>query len=390
MIKPMHDHLNIMNEKLLNLGFCGSYRPFGQDVLFLLKKEEVQTTDVAEKERLIQSGVHYSKMISPESAPSEEHLKHYKQALEIGSIQLANDVQKLGNSLMERFADQPIVLVSLIRAGVPLGVLLKKHISKTQPCYHYGVSIIRGRGIDHAALSAIIKEHGAKNLVFVDGWIGKGAISKELTQSVQSYPDLFDKGWDIPRLVALSDLGGGAWLTANFKDWLIPSGLLGSVISGLVSRSLLLNEVDEEVAKNDCYNSDLWHRCAYFDHLKEHDKSIDFIDAIFDLMQKKPIDEKAICCNIGREKQALSCANTIQWIAKEYGVDNVNLIKPSIAEATRAVLRRVPERILVNDPTDPNVQLLLHFASENNVPVDVLADKIGSYKAVTIIKKIKS
>lgn len=384
-------NLLMINEKLLNLGFSGSYRPYGQDVVFLLKKDNIKPTDVAEKERLIQSGeVHYSQMFSAENAPSAEHLKHYNQALKIGASQLAIDVQKLGNSLKKRFADQHIVLVSLIRAGVPLGVMLKRYISKSQPCYHYGVSIIRDRGIDHGALNAIISEHGAKNIVFVDGWIGKGAISKELADSVKNHPELFDDGWNIPRLVALSDLGGGAWLTANFKDWLIPSGVLGSVVSGLTSRSLLTHPVDEETVRKDCFNTDLWHRCVIFDELKEHDLSIEFVDLILENVRQNPTEEMAICCNTGREKQAEKCLKTIQWIANEYCVENINLIKPSIAEATRAVLRRVPERILVKDINDPNVQLLLHFAEENNVNVDVLGEKLGSYQAVTIIKKLSS
>jgi hypothetical protein len=94
-----------------------------------------------------------------------------------------------------------VILVSLVRAGVPLGVLLKHQLEKTQPCFHYGISIIRDRGLDLAALNAIIRQHGADNIVFVDGWTGKGAICRQLTQSLSSYPELFDDGWEIPRLV---------------------------------------------------------------------------------------------------------------------------------------------------------------------------------------------
>lgn len=70
---------------------------------------------------------------------------------------------------MQRFPKQEIVLVSLVRAGVPLGVLLKHYLEKHQSCYHYGISIIRDRGVDFAALQAIIEQHGAENIVFVDG-----------------------------------------------------------------------------------------------------------------------------------------------------------------------------------------------------------------------------
>ena len=68
---------------------------------------------------------------------------------------------------------------------------------------------------------------------------------------------------------------------------------------------------------------------------------------------------------------------------------NINHIKPSKAEATRAVLRQKKEKILIRDPSNPHVQLLLHFAQERNIAVDILGAKLGSYHAVTLIKKVE-
>lgn len=377
-----------MNTALAAIGFHGSYRP--KDIVFLLNVDQIKPIDVQEKERLIQSGkAHYSQMISAESVPSDQHLKHYNEALNIGSERMANDIQKLGNTLINRFKDEPVILVSLVRAGVPVGVLLKHHISQFQPCFHYGISIIRDRGIDHSALSAIIKEHGAKNIVFVDGWTGKGAISKELTATLKDYPELFDEGWEIPRLVTLADLGGCTWLSASCEDWLIPSGILGSVISGLTSRSILLEDVEIETAKADCLNTDLWHKCIIYNNLADHDISVKFVDHILAVMQDNHTTECISWSNEIREQQQRYCQETIQWISKTYDIQNINHIKPSIAEATRAVLRRVPERILVRNTTDKNVQLILHFAKEHDVPVDILGDKLGPYQAVTLIKRVK-
>lgn len=377
-----------MNTALASIGFHGSYRP--QDVVFLLNVDKIKPTDVQEKESLIQSGlVHYSQMISAESKPSIEHLKHYNEALEIGSERMATDIQMIGNSLIHRFKDQPVILVSLVRAGVPVGVLLKHYIGQSQPCFHYGISIIRDRGIDHSALTAIIQEHGAKNIVFVDGWTGKGAIGKELTSTLKDYPDLFDEGWDIPRLVTLADLGGCSWLSASCDDWLIPSGILGSVISGLTSRSILLDDVDLNAAVSDCMNTKLWHKCIIYNELAEYDLSVNFIEHILSFIKSKPTDQCATWTNKIRLQQKEICTDTIKWISDTYKVENINHIKPSIAEATRAVLRRVPERILVRNVADENVKLILHFAKEHNVPVDILGEKLGPYQAVTLIKWLK-
>ena len=58
-------------------------------------------------------------MISVEQPPSDEQMRHFHYAFEQGADRLASDVQKIANSLRKRFKEQPIILVSLVRAGVP-------------------------------------------------------------------------------------------------------------------------------------------------------------------------------------------------------------------------------------------------------------------------------
>lgn len=369
------------------LGFSGSYQK--DDVCFLLQKMQIKPTSVEDKEQLIQSGKkHYSQMISQEKAPTPEHLAHYKEAMALCAGRMAHEVQLLGNALLQRFKQQPIVLVSLVRAGVPLGVLLKKHIEQSQPCFHYGISIIRDRGIDYAALEYIIQKHGAKSVVFVDGWTGKGAISRELTQSLQAYPELFEPNDPLPRLVALTDLGGCAWLAASADDWLIPSGILGSVVSGLISRSILLDDIAPEIAKQHAHDSNYWHGCIEYTDLQSHDLSQQFIADIWQSITQNPTQDYATWSPQQRQAQQQNCQTTISYLSQHYQIDNLNRIKPSVAEATRAVLRRVPERILLKNADDINTRLLRHFAEQNQVSVEILGDALGPYEAVTIIKKI--
>lgn len=380
--------LHVLNQRLADIGFHGSYR--AEDVTFLMKVSEIKPTPIAEKEYLIQSGkMHYSQMISVEEPPTEAQLAHFNHAFEHGAVRLAIEVQKLGNALMQRFQQQPIVLVSLVRAGVPLGVLLKHHISNSQDCYHYGISIIRDRGIDFGALQAIMEQHGAENIVFVDGWTGKGAICKQLTESLQHLPALFDPGWKIPRLVTLSDLAGYSWLSASCDDWLIPFGILGSVVSGLTSRTILEDSIELSTAQKYCYDSNYWHNCLIYTHLAANDISVEFTQKILALMAVHCTSESVAWSNTIRLEQQKQCEEAIDWISNHYQIQNINRIKPSIAEATRAVLRRVPERILLRDQHNPHVQLLLHFAQEKNIPVDISGSKLGPYHAVTLIKKVE-
>lgn len=371
-------------------GFHGSYRP--EDVTFLLRLSQLQAIDVAEKEYLIQSKAkHYSEMIGHEIAPSREHLQYFSYALDHGMQRLSDEVQALAQALRLRFsADQPIILVSLVRAGVPLGVLLKHQLSQTHRCFHYAISIIRDRGIDHASLNAIIHRHGAQSIVFVDGWTGKGAICQELTDSVKHHPDLFDQGWSIPRLVTLADLGGYAWLTASAEDWLIPFGMLGAVISGLTSRSIL--QAEPEIIHTERLQHERpedWHQCILYPHLQPYDQSVLFVDKVLQYIQQNPAPQQlAQWSNTQRLQQQQHCKTALNWVAQTYAVDDLNRIKPGIAEATRAVLRRVPERILVQDLKHPDLQLILHFAQQHAVTVEI-SEQLGPYLAITLIKKLE-
>ena len=81
--------------------------------------------------------------------------------------------------------------------------------------------------------------------------------------------------------------------------------------------------------------------------------------------------------------------NVVSSLAKKYDISNINRIKPGIAEATRAVLRRVPDHVLVREITDPDVALLVYLAQEKNIAVIEAGQALGQYRAVTIIKKVK-
>lgn len=352
----------------------GSYRP--EDIHFLLRQVELQPTEVEEKERLIQSGKkHYSEMISLEQPPSDEHLALFNRALTLNAERMAKEVQSLALTLIDKLADKPIILVSLIRAGVPLGVLLKRTLNTLNiKCYHYGISIIRDRGIDTTALNAIIQAHGADNIVFVDGWTGKGAISTELETSLAKEAAFTAK----PKLVVLADPCGRAWLAASAEDWIIPSGILGATISGLISRSIWPT-------------TEGLHSCIEYQYLKENDLSQEFIHKIeTEIAQLNPTQVASIEPWTQEEKRELQqqAEEIINKLAAQYQVDNLNRIKPGIAEATRAVMRRVPEQVLVRDKQDADVELLINLAEQAKVQVKEVGNAIGHYRAITIIKKI--
>src|SRR5262249_15380076 len=148
--------------------FSGSYDP--DDVTFLLKRVRLEPTPVAEKERLIQSGRrHYSEMISAEQLPSPAYLRVFHDALQTQEARFARHVLALAVRVAAVPPDD-ITLVSLARAGTPVGVLLTRILRRRlrRTVRHYSISIIRDRGIDETALRFILRRHATESIVFVD------------------------------------------------------------------------------------------------------------------------------------------------------------------------------------------------------------------------------
>ena len=151
-----------------------------EDVVILLQdvKGRVPVLDTEEREKLNQSGVHYSEMLPLEYRPTEKYMEIYQESLDTLSSETANAIELLCEKLIAK-KGKDIVIVSLARAGTPVGILAKRYI-KFKWGYdvpHYSISIIRGKGIDMAAMNYIVDKHGVNGVQFLDGWVGKGAIN---------------------------------------------------------------------------------------------------------------------------------------------------------------------------------------------------------------------
>lgn len=358
----------------------GSYEP--HDVRFLLTRVRLEATDVAEKERLIQTGVaHYSEMISEEKRPDRRYLELFEQACVLGVPRLARDLRSLSAQIVGlvrsgRLAER-VTLCSLVRAGAPYGVLLRRDLERAGiDVSHFGVSIIRDRGLDAAAMCRILAERPADGIVFVDGWTGKGAIASELDRSWQALA-----GRD-PLLAVIADPCGRAELCASREDWLIPSGILGGNVSGLISRSILRPDLTGPAG---------FHGYVPLDHMRDLDLSRTFVDRVDEELTRLPgavpPDPDASPERAPTFRDTADRA--IIRIVERFGIVNRNRIKPGIAEATRAVLRRKPERVLVRSGAgDPDLSALLHLCARDDVPVIEAPELTGPYRAVTLIRNV--
>ena len=143
-----------------------------KDVTILLKDITglVEPLPTKERERLIQSGVHYSEMLPLEYEPSEKYLKAYYDALSRYAEITAKAVGSVSEKIYSGKGNN-ITLVSLARAGTPVGILIKRFLEAKYKSSvpHYTISIIRGKGIDKNAVNYILERHSPESIQFVDG-----------------------------------------------------------------------------------------------------------------------------------------------------------------------------------------------------------------------------
>lgn len=338
------------------------------DVILLLKDitglVEPQPTEVREK--LIQSGRHYCEMLPIEYVPTEKYMEAYREALKSYSKPTAMAIGKLADKVIAK-KGRNVVLVSLARAGIPIGILLKRYIKKKYDLdvLHYSISIIRGKGIDENAMKYLLSRHKAEELLFVDGWIGKGAILNELKKDIAKYENVS------PDIAVVADPANVTELCGTHDDILIPSACLNCTVSGLISRTFLRDDI---IGKDD------FHGAVYYGELKDSDLSYDFIDSIESEFEiNSEIDEKII---------SGSGIEEVRKIADEFQIQDINLIKPGIGETTRVLLRRVPWKILINSSFegDESLKHIIRLAEEKRVAVEYYP--LIHYRACGIIKKM--
>lgn len=360
----------------------GSYAE--QDVKFLLRNishlQVEQSTE--EREQKIQSGVaHYSEMLPEEFHPSEQYMNLYNEMLEKYARKIAKSVSLVSEKIVKVRGTEDFVLVSLARAGTPIGILIKRYLqfAYSIDIPHYSVSIIRGRGIDETALHYIAEHHPTSTVQFIDGWTGKGAITKELERSIEKWNSYGIKSYDA-NLAVLADPGHCVQLYGTREDFLIPSACLNSTVSGLISRTVLNEAI---LAEDD------FHGAKYYTHLSDVDVSNAFIDTICAHFKEALViaaqqDVRQLIDDTTPSWQGLISVEAIQ---KQFAIQHQNHIKPGIGETTRVLLRRVPWKILVNPSAEENLSHIYLLAKERGVPIEHYSNM--TYSCCGLIKELR-
>jgi hypothetical protein len=369
----------------MDTNFHGSYN--ADDVTFLLTPIKV-TKEQHFGYRSINNPKDDPEAWASEYSMSSLYMFMVRDAISRNAERVAMDTLRLAAGINNKVTGE-IVVVSLVRAGTPIGVLVHRALKMMgRESYHYSISATRKRGSDPSALDFILTRHKAESIVFIDGWTGKGYIAGELYESVAGYNRTRGVNID-PTLHVLADLAGAAGLASTSDDYLIPSAMLRATICGLISASMLDSDAAEGSSPDCCY---------YFESLEEHDMSQFYVDAIFEQMKAKAAFINLLTQSVPGLEFKFNPVNPlakrisdafVDDIVAKYTLSSRNQVKPGICEANRALLTRSAARMTlllgkVEDGHGHEVLNLHYLASWKSIHIQ--EDVQMPYHAAVIIR----
>lgn len=120
-----------------------------------------------------------------------------------------------------------------------------------------------------------------------------------------------------------------------------------------------------------------FHGAVRYDKLKEIDVTNHFLNTIeahFRIYQE-----------IKPEQQSDSCVKELlEKIRNDFPVADINKVKLSIGESSRALIRRKPYKLLIKNIENPHLAFVLHLAKIKNVEICIYDTM--DYECITLLK----
>lgn len=224
------------------------------------------------------------------------------------------------------------VFVSIVRAALPTGILLKRYLKKyfNADVPHYAVSL--ENGLDHVAMQYIFNKHPNAKIIFVDGWCGKGTVKKKLEASCP---------WFRPQLALLVDYLGVADWCGTHNDVSVCYAPLNAVATGLIGRPVPSDSTQFDYSK-------------YLEELQG-----DVSEVILDEVEKHFSAD-------GRVVESFPIR--VAFGETNFPLDRLNV---GINEVYRALLRRELETVYVACYHDFQARQIIELARVRGIPVEV-------------------
>lgn len=339
-----------------------SYLP--HQVTCLLSRYEGPVLDLETKEVHLREGAYYGDLLSWEALPDPAYLAIFDRQNATLAARLAPWVIRLADQIhAARPGHAHLALASIARAGTPIGVVLADVLRQRhgRRVTHYSVSAIHKYGLDRFALRHMLDRHAPGALVFLDGWVSQGRITRTLQESLVDRPDID------ATLFCLSDPSGIQDATATREDILLPSAVLNAAVSGLLSRTV--------------QNPEGFHACLYYADHAPVDRTQAFIDTLLAAVARCPGPDTTPIPERTRQRAAAR-AQLDAWCAQHETTPDDT--KAGLGEVSRSLLRRSPRRVQVDPSAVPEAEHLFHLAHVRQVPIEVVPLR-GPYRAFSAL-----
>lgn len=324
------------------------------DCIFLLQdmKRLISPVTQTQKKELMRSGKKSYEMIPYEYKVDPVSESTFLRLVEENCIDTAKYIGILAESIYEvKGAD--VVLVSLARGGIPVGVLCRRYLKKMYniDVPHYAISLIRNEGIDTAALCYIEERYPNGKIQFIDGWTGMGFISSQLEKYVTKYNFHYGRCVD-SSLGVLVDSSRICRFCGTREDVVFPCCCLNATVCGMISSIYYDKTVVER---------ELFHGAIQWGNEIGMDYSAFFVDRVSArFIKQKP------CFVPFEENYASRC---LALLKSDFNMTNSKNIKFGIGESTRAIIRYELKALLIKNALNTNLQFILELAVKRNIKV---------------------
>jgi hypothetical protein len=147
--------------------------------------------------------------------------------------------------------------------------------------------------------------------------------------------------------------------------------------------------VSRTVLNAEVVGADDFHACVYYRELEPYDVSRRFVDDLSAAVERALADPTVTPIEwdtARRTRLATISQRFVNACLVRYRLGDRNRVKPGIGEASRALLRRLPERLIVREPGAVDVGHLQHLAAARQLTVE--HDPDLPYRAAAIIQTL--
>ena len=341
---------------------------------------EVPTED---REELIQGGRHYAEMLPVEYQPDAAYTALFDKALAGSAARLAEAVGLVGDLVLDEARARGVdpVLVSLARAGTPVGILLRRWLAQVHGVEvpHYAISIVRGRGIDEVAVRPRPGPPPGCG----------GPVRRRLDRQGRDRPRAGRRRRGPPRPGPAAGRAGRPRLVhrpvRHPRRLPHPVGLpqLHRLGPGVAHRAARRPDRAGDVPRRQVL------RRARPGRRVRRSSSTPSATGSPTSPPASPRRAGAPGCRPGPTWDGW---RAVERVAEEFGIADVNLVKPGVGETTRVLLRRVPWQVLVRPDRAADLEHVLVLAEQRGVPVverpDLPYSCIGLIRPATPVRAL--